>query len=1184
MSSIHDCINPAQCCVDISNVSSGSNSPILSWRMFGAGPSADCAVQYPRLHDDLEDIKDWDTDHPGRIAALQWWSGTDHDTDGKPESKCSDNITYIEWLRAAHIVPQSCLPTLGQLPHKSDDAEGDFATRLDFQGTSQATFEGVGALSGGGGTSRYLYDYDKVAQQQILDNLFSPEAGALQILKIEIGGDTWSTQATEPSHQHTRHDLNCSRGYEWKIAKAAKRRNPSIQIYGLSWGLPGWIGNGTNFFSQDNIEYQTAWLQCMREAHGLEVNWIGLANERPLQPTGEYVAAFREHLDSHGFAGVKIVGGDDTGWKVVDNVMQDSKLFENLDRVSSHYPLAMGGYLSADKRSQLAAKGASRNHSLPLWASEDWTLSVQTADWKGALRLAEMLNRNVVQGGITCSIIWNLLFAWNYLFGYAEQPSRGEAPFGGQGHGLFYAAEPWSGHWQLRPALFAVMHTSQFSSVGDKLPPRAMGVLPNGTGSFVTYYTNDSAWSLVIETANASSSSAARNVQFSLNFRNAANGVPQQLRCWRSTEGEMMAEIAPVAITAHGDGTGFAMKMNLRPSAFYSCSTYKVGSMPKVQRSAATSAAFPMKYEDNFEDYQVRSMVRYLTAEGGIFETAESPDVMRSSGKLALKQILTEKPIPWYSDPLPFATLGDPSPSRWQNYTVSASVFTPASASAKTVPVTVVMDACNGSEAQAWTWRAIPTKGHRREDTVSEAQVPVGQWIAKGSGENAANICLGRSGSSMSAAGVAAPTVAVVSCDSSDLTQQWYLVNQTNGTGPAAGQTVNQLASPSAAGRCLDVWGPYTKPDTPVDLWPCRVPARSNQQWYTTPTGSSGAVHIHSAFDGQCLTVQKPQSSASGTVPFAMVCGRISSYDSCRRGAPVCAPPHGYCLQLLKSGAWKLFFGIWEIGSGAVAAETVPQAHRLALTFVGRRLTASIDGDMIVDMDATNSTGGMIALGSGRHVAFFDDLLVEPNVNGSASALAFKTDDDTHPKDEYKLKLTERQGPLLKASVNISIIDHGAVCDGVTPDTHALGSAFAAASAAVHAGAETVVVRVPADHTCLTGPFNLTSNRTILYLELNSTLRALDDEALWPQGYPLPTYGPDRLFSGFVGLYNVMHSGITGPGSLDMNGHAWHGGRLDKKNDYKNLPHFVIVHGSSDILLQDVTLLNGRFPKAFQFQ
>ena len=138
------------------------------------------------------------------------------------------------------------------LTAKTDDAGAVRAVpvlNLDLRSPG-AMFEGVGALSGGGGTSRYLYDYPEDAQEAILDALFSPRSGgALQMLKLEIGGDTWSTQATEPSHMHTRGDLNCSRGYEWKIAVAARRRNPSISLYGLSWGVPGWIGNGS-FFSQ----------------------------------------------------------------------------------------------------------------------------------------------------------------------------------------------------------------------------------------------------------------------------------------------------------------------------------------------------------------------------------------------------------------------------------------------------------------------------------------------------------------------------------------------------------------------------------------------------------------------------------------------------------------------------------------------------------------------------------------------------------------------------------------------------------------------------------------------------------------------------------------------------------------------------------------------------------------------
>ena len=48
-------------------------------------------------------------------------------------------------------------------------------------------FDGLGAISGGGATSRLLVDYPAAQQEQILDYLFKPNFGAsLQILKVEI--------------------------------------------------------------------------------------------------------------------------------------------------------------------------------------------------------------------------------------------------------------------------------------------------------------------------------------------------------------------------------------------------------------------------------------------------------------------------------------------------------------------------------------------------------------------------------------------------------------------------------------------------------------------------------------------------------------------------------------------------------------------------------------------------------------------------------------------------------------------------------------------------------------------------------------------------------------------------------------------------------------------------------------
>ena len=118
------------------------------------------------------------------------------------------------------------------------------ATTITVDGNASGrVFDGVGAISGGGGNSRLLFDYPEPQRTQILDYLFKPGVGAaMQILKVEIGGDTNSTSGAEPSHKHTSTDLDCNRGYEWWLMEQAKARNPNIKLAALSWGAPGWVG------------------------------------------------------------------------------------------------------------------------------------------------------------------------------------------------------------------------------------------------------------------------------------------------------------------------------------------------------------------------------------------------------------------------------------------------------------------------------------------------------------------------------------------------------------------------------------------------------------------------------------------------------------------------------------------------------------------------------------------------------------------------------------------------------------------------------------------------------------------------------------------------------------------------------------------------------------------------------
>ena len=140
-------------------------------------------------------------------------------------------------MAATAIVLMSALVAAQQPP----------AILVDPTAAGSKRFDGHGGLSAGA-SSRLLFDYPEPQRSDILDYLYLPNFGAgLTMCKIEIGGDGQSTNGAEASHQHTRGDLNFERGYEFWLAKEAKKRNPRVAVYGLSWAAPGWINNGSGW-------------------------------------------------------------------------------------------------------------------------------------------------------------------------------------------------------------------------------------------------------------------------------------------------------------------------------------------------------------------------------------------------------------------------------------------------------------------------------------------------------------------------------------------------------------------------------------------------------------------------------------------------------------------------------------------------------------------------------------------------------------------------------------------------------------------------------------------------------------------------------------------------------------------------------------------------------------------------
>ena len=159
-------------------------------------------------------------------------------------------------------------------------AAGAHVTGVTLNGAQVGpAFQGVGAISGGGGNSRLLIDYPNPQRQQILDYLFKPGYGAdLQILKLEIGGDAYATDGAEPSIEQTKGNINCNAGYEFWLAQQAKALDPNLQIYGLQWNAPHWVGGTQGGWTQADIGYIIDWLNCAAK-YGLKVNYIGGWNE-----------------------------------------------------------------------------------------------------------------------------------------------------------------------------------------------------------------------------------------------------------------------------------------------------------------------------------------------------------------------------------------------------------------------------------------------------------------------------------------------------------------------------------------------------------------------------------------------------------------------------------------------------------------------------------------------------------------------------------------------------------------------------------------------------------------------------------------------------------------------------------------------------------------------------------------
>ena len=733
-------------------------------------------------------------------------------------------------------------------------------TSITVNGTQGGrTFDGIGAISGGGGNSRLLSDYPAAQQQQIMDYLFKPGFGAdLQILKVEIGGDTNSTDGSESSIEHSRGTISCNAGYEWSLMEQAKALNPAIQLYGLAWGAPGWIGGG-NFWSTDMINYLVSWLGCAK-SHGLTINYLGGWNERGYNIS--WYEQLRSALNSNGYSAVQIVA-DDTSWNVANDLVANSAFSQAVQVVGSHYPC---GYLSAETSCPSSSNAVATGK--PLFASENGSQD----DNNGAAAMARADNRDYLDGKMTATINWPIIAALNPGMPYSTD-------------GLMVADQPWSGWYSVGKSLWVTAQTTQFTAPGWTYIDSASGYL-GGSGSNGSYVTlkspNGSDWSSIIETTQAA---ATQTVTYSVTGGLSTGTVHVWSTNVNSSDPSTWFVHSQDITPSNG-----SFSLTLQPGYVYSVTTTTGQGKGTATSPAQGSLALP--YSDTFDSDTAGQQPPYLSQMQGAFEV--EPCAGGRTGQ-CLQQQAPVTPIEWDSNANPFTIGGDPS---WSNYTVSADALMEQAGAVQLIgragsAVGYYPPAANEyylqlSNTGAWSIVRSNSSGQLSTLTGGTVSAPgTGTWQ---------HLALTFSGSSISAA-INGTTVGSVtdSTYSAGLvgfgtdgyqTDQFDNLSVTSAGGGGGGPT-GPITSGLNTAKCVDDNAQSTADGTKIQMWDCNSGA--NQQWTVQ---SDGTLQVY----GKCMDITGA-NYGNGTLVELWTCNGGANQQWKAANGTLVNPASGKCLD-----------------------------------------------------------------------------------------------------------------------------------------------------------------------------------------------------------------------------------------------------------------------------------------------
>lgn len=503
--------------------------------------------------------------------------------------------------------------------------------RVDGRDTGRV-FGGIGGVSAGAST-RLLYDYPEPQRSDILDFLFKPDFGAnMQSLKVEIGSDGNTTCGSEPSHARTAAELRnpvFTRGYEFWLMAEARKRNPAIVLSALEWGTPAHTGG---HWTAANADYILSFIRGAETAWRAPLDFISPGrNEGAMNPDW-LKTIFKPKLDAAGTGRVKILAPDDDShfWRFLELMARDPGLAKAVDAVGYHY-------LEDPSR---AATAAAKSSGKELWTSEDGSRS---GAWEDCYWYARFFNLAYIRDRVTTAIVWPPI---DSIYGILPWSDRG----------TMAADTPWSGHYVVRPGVWAFAHTNQCAKVGWRYLDGACGNLDNG-GNYVALRSPDGRdWSLIV--VNGAAEQALRI--------EAAGGLAADtLHVWKSDDEVQFVKQPEI------EGVEGRFEVRLAPKSI--CSLTTLDTIRKGERVAPADAPFPFPYTDGFDETAPAHPGRFMADVEGAFEVVPAAD---GRGRV-LRQMTEAEPGRWEYDAMyrpahPLTVIGDKD---WTDYAVEADVL-----------------------------------------------------------------------------------------------------------------------------------------------------------------------------------------------------------------------------------------------------------------------------------------------------------------------------------------------------------------------------------------------------------------------------------------------------------------------------------------------------------------------------